>query len=87
MQSLALPPRLQYQPNNAAPKPINMQRMGTRCWQRLVNQGVPFKDARELAIAIVHFIYLDSTPSQAQKDLIGRYYQHICAAKLSSLQF
>ena len=87
MQSLALPPRSQYHPNTVTPQPINKQRMGTLCWQRLVNQGVPFKDARELAIAIIHFIYLDTPPSQAQKDLIDRYYQHICAAKLSSLQF
>lgn len=64
-----------------------MQRMGTRCWQRLINQGVPLKDARELAIAIIHFIYLDSSPSPTQKYLISRYHEHICAARLSALQF
>lgn len=86
MQSLALLSHPKYLPNNT-PKPVNMQRMGARCWQLLVSQGVPFKDARELATTIVHFIYLDNAPSQAQKDLIEHYYQHICAAKLSSLQF
>ena len=65
----------------------NMQRMGARCWKLLINQGVPFKDARELAIAIIHFIYLKSNPSQEQKHLINRYHEHICAAELSSLQF
>ena len=90
MQSLSLPNPARFQANNypmPAVRASNMQRMGARCWRCLINQGVPFKDARELAIAIVHFIYLDSTPSQAQKYLIDQYQQHICAARLSSLQF
>ncbi|ESA32234.1 hypothetical protein N836_26965 [Leptolyngbya sp. Heron Island J] len=89
MQSLSLPTPVQPQ-SNSYPMPTvkaaNMQRMGARCWQRLVNQGVPFKDARELAIAIIHFIYLDSSPSPTQKYLISQYHEHICAARLSSLQ-
>ena len=90
MQSLALPTVFQAQTENIskpAVKSAAMQRMGTRCWGLLVDQGVPFKDARELAISIIHHIYLDSSPTQAQKDLINRYRQHIYAARLSSLEF
>ena len=89
MQSLSLPTPVQSQSNSypmPASKAANMQRMGARCWQRLINQGVPFKDARELAVAIIHFIYLDSSPSASQKYLISHYHEHICAARLSSLQ-
>ncbi|NEQ50553.1 MAG: hypothetical protein F6K11_10535 [Leptolyngbya sp. SIO3F4] len=65
---------------------LDMRRMGTRCWKTLVIQGVPSEDARELAIAIIHFIYLKSQPSDHQKHLLGRYYQHVCAANISALQ-
>ena len=65
---------------------VNMQRMGTRCWRLLINQGVPFNDARELAIAITHFLYHKHNPSPEQKQLISRYYQQIKAAELSSLE-
>ena len=88
MQSFALPTFSQPQTTpKLAVKTGHMQRMGTRCWQLLVDQGVPFKDARELAIAIIQFMYLDSSPTHAQKHLINRYHRHICDAKLSSLQF
>ncbi|MEM7795188.1 MAG: hypothetical protein AAF579_12165 [Cyanobacteria bacterium P01_C01_bin.118] len=70
----------------ATHKSTDMQRMGTRCWRTLIAKGVPSEDARELAIAIVHFIYLGSQPSIRQKDLLGRYYQHVCAANIPALQ-
>lgn len=69
-----------------ASKAIDMQRVGTRCWRTLITKGVPSEDARELAIAITHFIYLQSQPSHHQKHLLGRYYQHVCAANISALQ-
>ena len=67
-------------------KTADMQRIGTRCWRTLITKGVPSEDARELAIAIIHFIYLGNQPSVYQKDLLGRYYQHICAANIPALQ-
>ena len=73
--------------NSVAPdfSTLDMQRMGTNYWKRLVTRGVPSADARELATAIIHFIYLNSQSSYHQRHLLGRYYQHICAANLSSL--
>ncbi len=74
-------------PTASAFKSLNMQRMGTHCWRTLVNKGVPSKDARQLAIAIINFIYLGGDPSHDQQCLIERYHQHIRNANLSPLQF
>ncbi len=68
-------------------KPLNMQRAGTRYWKVLVDKGVPSGEARELAIAIINFVYLDSPLSPHQKHLISRYYRHISTLELLSLQF
>lgn len=81
-------------PKNASVSPsvtaktssTEMQRLGTRCWRALVNQGVPFQEARELAIAVTHFIYLNILPSNHQKSLIDQYYHHLRATDILSLQ-
>lgn len=65
---------------------LDMQRLGTRCWKTLVEKGVPFEDARQLAIAVSHFIYLNTLPSESQKSLIEQYYQQLHAANILSLQ-
>lgn len=94
MQAFTLQAPAQHAPNPiSAPsadrleyKTNDMQRLGTRCWKELINKGVPFQDARELAIAISHFIYLSTLPSEHQKSLIDRYYQHLVATDILSLQ-
>ena len=85
MQALATRPQPWAQ-TAPPPQPVAMQRMGTRCWKALVTTGVPSGDARVLAIAISHFIYLGHPPSPHQKELLGRYYQHVCAANIPALQ-
>ncbi|MEA5465873.1 hypothetical protein [Leptothoe sp. PORK10 BA2] len=74
--------------NTSAPaaEDQSIQRMGTRCWRTLVEKGVPSGDARELAIAIVNFIYVDNHLSHHQKYLVGRYYRHLSTLELSLLQ-
>lgn len=75
--------------SNSAGAPLmasEMQRLGTRCWRLLITKGVPSQDARELAIAIIRFIYLNIAPSHHQKNLIERYYQYISGTELLSLQ-
>ncbi|MEO0868248.1 MAG: hypothetical protein AAFY17_07320 [Cyanobacteria bacterium J06642_11] len=64
----------------------DMQRLGTRCWQLLINKGVPSQEAREMAIAIIRFIYLNGVPSHRQQSLIARYYKHLSSTELLSLQ-
>ena len=89
MQALALQTPLRYAPTVvpvAETQPAEMQRLGTRCWRALVNQGIPSQEARELAIAITHFIYLNTLPSNHQKNLINQYYQHLRATDILSLQ-
>ena len=93
-QALALQTPLRYVSEDAAASPsttvkassTEMQRLGTRCWRALINQGVPFQEARELAIAVTHFIYLNTVPSNHQKSLIDQYSYHLRATDILSLQ-
>ncbi|MEM7065207.1 MAG: hypothetical protein AAF572_18860 [Cyanobacteria bacterium P01_B01_bin.77] len=90
MQTLATKALPHHIPNNISEpfaQNLDMQRLGTRCWKTLVEKGVPSQDARELAIAVSHFIYLNTLPSEYQKSLIEQYYQQLRAADILSLQF
>ncbi|MEM9806128.1 MAG: hypothetical protein AAF959_12680 [Cyanobacteria bacterium P01_D01_bin.56] len=89
MQTIDLQALSQTVPSNSSGKMSvrsDMQRLGTRCWQLLITKGVPPSEARELAIAIIRFIYLNISPSHRQKSLINRYYQHLSSPELLSLQ-
>ena len=87
MSSLSpyLPPQATLGPPSA-PEVPNLQRLGTRCWKTLVNNGVPSEHARDLAAAIMQFLYANSDPSPHQKYLIDRYCQQIRAAGLWQLE-
>ncbi|NEP63563.1 MAG: hypothetical protein F6K31_42820 [Symploca sp. SIO2G7] len=63
-----------------------LKRIGARYWQRLMRVGVPQKEAKELAIAVVRYNHLDCRPSFKEKRLIGRYCQHLCAVGLWHLE-
>ncbi|MEO0351754.1 MAG: hypothetical protein AAF282_17080 [Cyanobacteria bacterium P01_A01_bin.15] len=87
MSSLStyLPPQATLGPPSA-PEVPNLQRLGTRCWKTLVNNGVPSEHARELAAAIIHFLYANSDPSPHERHLIDRYCKQIRAAGLWQLE-
>lgn len=90
MQTLAVQALPNCTLNNISELPaknLDMQRLGTRCWKTLVEKGVPSQDARELAIAVSHFMYRNTLPSNHQKSLIKQYYQQLRAADILSLQF
>lgn len=63
-------------------KRAKLKRIGARHWQQLMRVGVPQKEAKELAIAVVRYSYLADRPSCEEKRLIGRYCQHLGAAGL-----
>ncbi len=67
-------------------KRLKLKRIGIRHWQRLMSLGVPQKEAKQLAIAVVRYSHLDCRPSFQEKRLIGRYCQHLCAAGLWRLE-
>lgn len=54
-----------------------IKRIGTRYWKILVTQGVASPDARQLASAVVRYIYLNVRPSEYQERLIEHYSQQI----------
>ncbi len=67
-------------------KRSKLKRIGARHWRRLMRVGVPQKEAKELAVAVVRYSYLHCRPSFEEKRLIGRYCQHLCAVGLWRLE-
>ncbi|MEO0868247.1 MAG: hypothetical protein AAFY17_07315 [Cyanobacteria bacterium J06642_11] len=63
-------------------KRSKLKRIGVRHWRRLMRVGVPQKEAKELAVAVVRYSHLHCRPSFEEKRLIGRYCQHLCAVGL-----
>lgn len=60
----------------------NFKALGTTYWQKLVREGVPRDDAKEIATAIAKLELFAKPPSSEQKQLISEFSRFVCRAQL-----
>ena len=69
-------------PINRAPDPKNLRTRGILYCYKLMQQGIPYSEARSIASAIAKFDVLQRDPSAKQKQLIMKNSARVCRAHL-----
>lgn len=70
--------------NQASRNQLNayVKKIGVCYWQKLIQIGVPRREARNIAAAIAKYDAANRIPNPEQKQLIAKYSPLICRAHL-----